>query len=674
MSSATVKAAWRRRLFPLFVVAPALVGFLLGAPHAEAAGGQVTSVTIHSSANPAKPGKRVVVSGRVLGTGASGAHVTLWQRLGGKRRFTAARHGVANASGAYAIAFRPGVVSTSREWYVAADRRRSPVLEERALAAVSLAASATTVDAGAVVTLSGAVMPSHRGDQVLIQQRTTGPWRRIATTRLGRSSRYKVTYPFTKGGQSSVRAVLPSDERNARSYSPAVAITTLAGIHKIQHVVIIMQENRSFDTYFGTYRGANGIPGLAGNRGRVPCLPDPSNGGCVRPFHDAADLNNGGPHGADNSVADIDSTPSGDKMDGFVVQAEKGSRCTTDDPNCSPCTETSQSRCIDVMGYHDAREIPNYWRYANDFVLQDHMFEPTASWSLPQHLWMVSEWSANCQSATKPSSASTCTNNLQNPNPILGANPLATTPKYAWTDLTFLLHMHDVSWGYYVLQGTEPDCEVDTAMTCAPVPQNAQTPAIWNPLPRFQDVHQDNQLANVQSLTNFYKAARNGTLPNVSWITPSQSVSEHPPGLVSAGQTYVTGLINTIMQGPDWDSTAIFLTWDDWGGFYDHMAPPVADANGFGLRVPGLVISPYARQGMIDHQTLSQDAYNKFIEDDFLGGQRLDSSDGRPDRRPLVRENNPLVGDLGSEFNFNQSPRPPVILSPHPAPGPASTP
>ncbi len=90
------------------------------------------------------------------------------------------------------------------------------------------------------------------------------------------------------------------------------------------------------------------------------------------------------------------------------------------------------------------------------------------------------------------------------------------------------------------------------------------------------------------------------------------------------------------MNSPDWNSTAIFLSWDDWGGFYDHVVPPVVDQNGYGLRVPGIVISPYARQGLIDHQILSHDAYNKFIEDDFLGGQRLDPGHRRP-ARPAAR-------------------------------------
>ena len=230
------------------------------------------------------------------------------------------------------------------------------------------------------------------------------------------------------------------------------------------------------------------------------------------------------------------------------------------------------------------------------------------------------------------------------------------------------LHQYGVSWGYYVFQGTEPDCESDSAMTCAPVQQGPKTPGIWNPLPSFTDVTQDGQLGNIQSLSNFFTAAKSGTLPAVSWIDPNGTVSEHPTALVSAGQTYVTGLVNAIMQSPDWDSTAIFLSWDDWGGFYDHVVPPVADENGYGLRVPGIVISPYAKIGMIDPQTLSHDAYNKFIEDDFLDGQRLDpATDGRPDPRPDVREDSPILGNLVSDFDFSQAPRQPLILPVCPA-------
>jgi phospholipase C len=134
------------------------------------------------------------------------------------------------------------------------------------------------------------------------------------------------------------------------------------------------------------------------------------------------------------------------------------------------------------------------------------------------------------------------------------------------------------------------------------------------------------------------------------------------------GEAWVTDIVNAVMSGPDWKSTAIFVTWDDWGGFYDHVRPPRVDADGYGLRVPGLVISPYARRGMVDHQTLSFDAYIKFIEDDFLAGDRIDpATDGRPDSRPDVRENLRLLGDLRRDFDFSQPPRAPLLLAPCPA-------
>jgi len=151
----------------------------------------------------------------------------------------------------------------------------------------------------------------------------------------------------------------------------------------------------------------------------------------------------------------------------------------------------------------------------------------------------------------------------------------------------------------------------------------------------------------------------------VSWVVPSFEVSEHPPNSIAQGEEYVTGLVNAIMQGPNWYSTAIFISWDDWGGYYDHLVPPIVDNAGYGLRVPGLVISPFAKSGYVDHQIYSHDIYAKFIEDLFLNGQRLNPrNDGRPDSRPSVRENVPLLGDLCQDFDFTQKPRPPMFLSP----------
>ncbi|HWT80964.1 MAG TPA: alkaline phosphatase family protein, partial [Candidatus Methylomirabilis sp.] len=266
-----------------------------------------------------------------------------------------------------------------------------------------------------------------------------------------------------------------------------------------------------------------------------------------------------------------------------------------------------------------------------------------------------------------------CFNALQAPQlPLDFSSRVKVPPDYAWTDLTYLLYKNRVSWKYYIQAGTQPDC-ADDAADCPPVHQDAKTPGIWNPLPSFDTVKQDGQLANITDVTHFYQDARAGTLPAVSWITPSQGNSEHPPALISDGQAWTTSLINAVMQGPDWSSTAIFLTWDDWGGFYDHVVPPKVDQNGYGMRVPGLVISPYARSGFIDHQVLSHDAYVKLIEDLFLGGQRLDpATDGRPDHRPTVRENVPILGSLLEEFNFKQTPNSPLVLPLHPAPGKAS--
>jgi phospholipase C len=433
------------------------------------------------------------------------------------------------------------------------------------------------------------------------------------------------------------------------------------GIHKIKHVVMIVQENRSFDSYFGTYPKADGIPGLAGHSGHVPCVPDPVRHRCVRPWHDRADVNGGGPHTAKASATDINRGA----MNGFIKEREADG-CTKNgvrnNPQCS-------AGPYDVMGYHNGQDIPNYWTYARDFVLQDHMFESVASWSMPSHLYLVSAWSARCPVLLDPS---TCQNDSSYINGSLhtglieGNHDQWPAVHYDWTDLTYLLHKAHVSWHYYLDEGQQPDCPYGQ-MVCQAHPQATDVPGIWNPLPAFDTVHNDGQLNDIVPFGTLFTNLANGTLPAVSWIVPNDKHSEHPPELVSAGQTYVTQVIDAIMHSKEWASTAIFLTWDDWGGFYDSVPPPTVDQNGYGIRVPGLVISPYARHGYIDHEVLSTDAYLKFIEDDFLGAQRLNPrTDGRADPRPDVRENQTILGNLVNDFNFHQSPRPPVILPLYP--------
>jgi phospholipase C len=437
---------------------------------------------------------------------------------------------------------------------------------------------------------------------------------------------------------------------SAAAPSPAAGGTSPTPATPIEHVVIVMQENRSFDHYFGTFPGADGLPMTGG----VPdvCLPDPvAASGCQASYHDPDLVDQGGPHAAADFLADLH----GGRMDGFVIQARRAAQEACKRPGDVACPGATGPS--DVMGYHDEREIPAYWAWAREYALLDHLFESTRSWTLPSHLYLVSAWSASCTVAGDPMS---CHSDIDRPDrPAASGDP---SPDLAWTDLTYLLHAAGVSWGYYVSEGDEPDCAMGT-MSCHPKAQRAATPGLWNPLPWFDTVTQDGEQDHIQTLDRFLEAVKGGTLPTVSWVVPDNDQSEHPPASIAAGQAYVVGLIDAIMGSRYWDHVLMILAWDDWGGFYDHVVPPIVDGQGYGFRVPGLLIGPYVRPGTIDHQVLSFDAFVKLIEDLFLRGARLDPrTDGRPDPRPGVRELAPVLGDLMSDLDLGQSPRPPLIL------------
>ncbi len=451
----------------------------------------------------------------------------------------------------------------------------------------------------------------------------------------------------------------------------AGAGTVPANPTPIQHVIIIMQENRSFDSYFGTYPGAHGIP-------RNVCVPlDPTNpsGGCVRPFHDVHDANAGGPHGYGNAQFDLDDGITKALMDGFVYSQTTGQYpfvCNKPN-NALNCANIKDGVARhDAVGYHNAAELPNYWAYAQHFVLQDQMFEGVRSWSGPSHLDLASEWAAKCknQHDVRTCQTSTAVNH---------------TPLWPWANLFQLLDKYNVSWKYYLGTGTEPDCD-DDQMTCDPQIQTPQVGSFWNPAPYFTSVQAKGPAylaAHDQDVNQFLVDAKNNALPQVSWIIPSSTYSEHPNSGVTTGMEYVTSLVNAVMTSPAWSSSAIFIAWDDWGGFYDHVTPPDVDMNGtaypvqgFGLRVPGLLISPYARAGLIDHNVLSFDSYATFFEDLFMGGARLDPKAlGVPDSRPTIRDalrtvtflggHTRRIGKLIDEFDFAQAPLPPLVLSTH---------
>ncbi|HEX8917240.1 MAG TPA: alkaline phosphatase family protein, partial [Chloroflexota bacterium] len=149
---------------------------------------------------------------------------------------------------------------------------------------------------------------------------------------------------------------------------------------------------------------------------------------------------------------------------------------------------------------------------------------------------------------------------------------------------------------------------------------------------------------------NFVKDARAGKLPQVSWLVTDAQRSEHPPYSMCVGQNWTVNQINAIMQGKDWKSTLIVLTWDDFGGFYDHVAPPVYDYISLGPRVPALIISPYARPHFVDHHILEFDSILKFIEQDFY--------------LPALTQRDRNAASVLSSLNFHQHPLRPLVMKP----------
>jgi phospholipase C len=458
---------------------------------------------------------------------------------------------------------------------------------------------------------------------------------------------FAVAVPIGLG--SSAATVVPAATEHDEH--PAADPSAPEGIFKLLHLIFIVQENRSFDHYFGTYPGADGIGFEHGKPAN--CIPDPVLDRRSCGYHSTRYRFQGGPHNRNASLTDI----AGGAMDGFIRALPRKGRFCTDRASAECRPYLGPARQPDVMSFVTRKQIPNYWAYADAYVLQDRMFAPTDGWTLPAHLFLVSGWSASCPNLDPMS----CVSNVR-----LGPNErfeYGQDPIYAWTDITWLLSQHGISWGYYVAPGT---CSFPP---CSEPESPGHTASTKNPLPGFSTIYETGQQDHILDHQDFTRAALDGTLPSVSWVVPGAANSEHPGSTrgIRAGMAHVTRIVNAVMEGPLWRSSAIFLTWDDWGGFYDHVLPPLVDENGYGLRVPGLVISPYARAGSIDHQTLSFDAYLKLIEDRFLGGQRLDpATDGRPDSRPVVREQLAILGDLALDFDFDGPIQPPLVLDPTP--------
>jgi phospholipase C len=378
-----------------------------------------------------------------------------------------------------------------------------------------------------------------------------------------------------------------------------------AGLSKINHVIWIVQENRTFDNYFGTYPGADGIPPST-------CIPKlPGSKECVKPFHTPpgapyCDLN----HSWQVAHASYDNG----RMDGFVW-AEG-----------SPFT----------MGYLDQRDIPNYWDYARHFTLCDRFFSSLNGPSLPNHVYIVAAQSGGL------------TNNVGSIEALKEA--LDNPAGFSFASMADLLSKTHLSWKYYLETRPVPPGVQNRNYLRYPDPKHF---SLWNPLVGFK-AFRDNpsQMAHLVDLAEYFQDLKGGSLPQISWIIPDTQDSEHPIQPAAQGMWYVTKLINALMESPYWKDSAVFLTWDDYGGFYDHVEPPQLDAFGYGPRVPTLVISPYAKSGYISHYVDDFTSTLKFMEVRW-GLGHLTARDDH-------------ANDMLDCFNFNQSPNAALVI---PIPG-----
>jgi acid phosphatase len=425
------------------------------------------------------------------------------------------------------------------------------------------------------------------------------------------------------------------------AYAQQIRSINNPATNPINHIVVIMQENRSFDNYFGTYPGASGIP-----RGTcMPLSPDHPNVGCVKPFLSTNVISGDLPHGYQSSVIAHDNG----KMDGFMV-AENEDRKT--------------------MSYYDNKTIPYYWDLARHYVLADNFYSSVLSYSLPNH-WFALAGQAPATSMfyfmhrpphnnilNQAENASIIAGGGGNQNATMGNNTVAANfgvnPNPTSTNLRdevarvyleesnltktvadlFMNNTHNITWKYY-------DHLVRAGNYKAAV-SSGRAFEFWNPFSAKGSTYTAAYSPHFANRAQIFTDLKNGNFPQVSWVMPSFPISEHPPANITSGMNWVKHVINAIMNSPYWNSTAIILTWDDYGGFYDHVAPPQIDKYGLGFRMPTIIISPYSKPGYIDHTQYQFESMLKFIEWRF----NLQPLTGRD-----LHANNLL-----NAFDFNQKP------------------
>ena len=380
-------------------------------------------------------------------------------------------------------------------------------------------------------------------------------------------------------------------------FAPAEQLKTAT---PIKHFLVLMQENHSFDNYFGTYPGADGLPHdtcMPVDNGQDPSKPH-TRDTCVKPYH----LGGQAVLGLGHSKAVYEAEYAGGRMDGFI-------------------NVFSQRRDVgsQAMGYYDDRDLPYYWNVADNYVLFDRMFTSASAGSVWNHMFWVTGTPGNYRE-----------------------DALLTTGFDRVPTIFDSLQRAGISWKFYV-QNYRPTVNFRT-----PGSSDAASQIVWVPPLNYNRFLDDPALnSRIVDMDEYYKDLANGTLPAVSFMVPS-GASEHPPGSIQAGERFVRTLINALMASSSWSRSAFMWTYDDWGGWYDHVKPPKVDAYGYGFRSPALLVSPYAKRGHVDHTQLDFTSELTFIENNW-------------DVAPLA-ERDKKANDITTAFDFTAGPREPVLL------------
>lgn len=386
------------------------------------------------------------------------------------------------------------------------------------------------------------------------------------------------------------------------------------GFENIKHFVFIIKENHSFDNYFGKFPGANGATSGTMSTGQVVPLG---------PMPDVT--SHGFGHTTENALTAYDNG----KMDGFDLLDEGNEN-----------GDTLAYRQFDSSG------IPNYWTYAQHYVLADNMFSSLRGPSYPNHLYTIAAESNGVvdlvYDPTQPmwhSSTGGCdstpTTFTRQIDPEGNIN--AVFPCFDFQTLADSMENADppISWKYYA----PPEGQPGYVFSVMDAINHIRNSPLWE--------------ENVVPDTQFVNDALNGTLPAMSWIVTGVA-DEHPPDSTCWGENWTVQQINAIMQGPDWNSTAIFVVWDDFGGQFDHVAPPNVDIFGLGMRVPMLIISPYTVPH-VSHTQYEFASILKTVEERF--------------GLPFLSERDANANDLMDAFDFSVSrARAPLVLQPRSCP------